>query len=128
MDNVVLCNLSDAPQVIKEEKHLWIRNVLMGLGLSEEMLDNSSKDVDKYRHLMGEEGIEIETNSNGDVNIYKMQWHEGTTESTSDWLPPVKEHLVGQWKEPTYIKKIDGKDVYYELHLNEWSILNMRRT
>jgi len=128
MANVILCNISDAPKVIKEERHIWVRDVLMGLGISEEVLDSSSKDVDEYRYLMGEEGVEVEMNSNGDVNIYKMRWHEGSTESTSDWLPPSEEHLVGQWKEPTYIKKIEGKDVFYELHLNEWSILNMRHT
>ena len=125
MGRVVLCNISDAHDVILEERHEWIHDVLIGLGLPEETIAQSG-DIDTYRYLMGEEGIEVEMTSNGDVNIYKMRWHNGPTEFTSDWLPPDEDSLVGQWKEPTYVRKIAGKEVYYELHLNEWSILNMR--
>lgn len=124
MGNIILCNLSDVVQVVSEERLNWIYSVLNALNVPEEVLDFS--DIRDFRYNMEELGIEIELDSNGCVNVYKKVWHRGNTEEDSGWLPFSKDHLVGQWKEPNYVKKIDGKDVYYEIHTNEWSILNMR--
>lgn len=125
MGNVILCNLSDAKQSVEEERLFWISGVLDALGVLEEVAD--ATDIRDFRYDMETFGIEIELNTDGAVSVYKKQWYEGKTEEESDWLPVTKEHLVAQWKEPTYIKKVEGKDVYYEIHLNEWSILNMRK-
>lgn len=125
MGNIILCNLSDARKSIEEEKLYWISSVLSALDVSEEILNVA--DIRDFRYDMEELGIEVELCTDGCVNVYKKQWHEGNSEEETDWLPVTEDHLVAQWKEPTYIKKIDGNDVYYEIHLNEWSILNMRQ-
>ena len=125
MSNVILCNLSDAKKVIDEERFLWITNILTLLNVPDEIIEAS--DINEYRYNMEEIGIEVELHSNGNVDVYKKQWHTGATEYNSGWLPPTNEHLVAQWKEPSYIKKKEGNSVYYEIHLNEWSISNIRR-
>ena len=125
MSNIILGNLSDAVKTIEEERLFWTNDVLDALGIPEEAFEVDS--IDEYRNNLDELGIEVELSTNGLVNIYKKEWHQGLSEEDSGWLPAEKEHLVAQWKEPTRIQKIDGKDVYYEIHLNEWSILNIRR-
>ncbi len=124
MSNTILCNISDAKKFIDEERLYWISEVLEALGVPDEVFEAS--DIRDFRYDMETMGIEVELHSNGNVDVYKKQWHEGMTEEQSDWLPATKEHLVAQWKEPAYIRKIEGKDVHYEIHLEEWSILNMR--
>lgn len=125
MSNVILCNLSDARKSIEEERLYWVSDVLDALGVPDEVF--GATDIRDFRYDMEGFGIEVELCADGCVNVYKKQWHEGKTEEDSDWLPPTEDHLVAQWKEPTYVKKIEGNEVYYELHINEWSILNMRR-
>lgn len=123
MANVILCNLSDAQEVIKEERLYWINEVLDALGVPDEVFEAS--DISDFRYEMEGLGIEVELHSNGNVDVYKKQWHTGPTEETSGWLPATKDHLVAQWKEPTYVRRKEGREVYYELHINEWSILSM---
>lgn len=124
MSNTILCNISDAKKVIDEERTYWVSEVLEALGVPDEVFEAS--DIRDFRYDMNGLGIDVELHSNGNVDVYKKQWHEGPTEEQSDWLPVSEEHLVAQWKEPTYVRKVDGRDVFYEIHLNEWSILNMR--
>jgi len=125
MSNVILCNISDAKKCIDEERLYWISGVLDALDVPEEVFDAAN--IYDFRYDMEGLGIEVELYADGRVNVYKKQWHEGRTEEDSDWLPVTDEHIVAQWKEPTYVRKIEGKDVYYEIHINEWSIQNMRK-
>lgn len=125
MSNVILCNLSDANAIIEEERLYWVFDVLEYVGIPEEVFDAES--IDEYRESMDTYGIDVELCSNGEVYIYKKEWHEGRNEEESGWLPADDEHLIGHWKNPTRVIKVDGKDAYYEIHLNEWSILNMRQ-
>jgi len=125
MSDVILCDLSDANNVINEERLFWVNEILDALGVPEEVYDVDT--IDEYRAMMDELGIEVELSTNGDVDIYKKEWHESEVEEESGWLPVEKEHLVAQWREPVRVKKVEGKSVYYEIHLNEWSILNMRQ-
>ena len=126
MSDVILCNLSDANKVIDEARLEWTHEVLLGLGVPEEVL--LLKDVKQLRYEIADtHGIEVELLSNKCVNIYKKRWNNSHREELQGWLPTKKEHLVAQWKEPKRIRKIDGKEVYYEIHMNEWSFTNMRR-
>lgn len=125
MSNIILCNISDTTKTIAEERLYWISEVLDALGVPDDVFD--ATDIREYRYDMEELGIEVELHSSGNVNVYKKKWHDGQTEEQSGWLPAAEEYLVAQWKEPTYIRKVEGRDAYYEVHLNEWSILNMRR-
>lgn len=124
MSKVVLCNVSDSHSVVAEEKLYWVIDVLEALGVSEEVYN--AKDISNFRYDMDKLGIDVEYITSGCVNIYKKHWLEGSTEERSGWLPAKEEHLVAQWKEPKYARKIDAKGVYYEIQLNEWSIANMR--
>jgi hypothetical protein len=124
MSDVILCNISDANEVVEEARLEWIYSVLDALNVPEDVLD--FEDIREYRYNMEEFGIEVELMTNGNVNVYKKQWHDGEYEEYSGWLPTTEDHLVAQWKTPKYVRKAEGKDVYYEIHLNEWSILNMR--
>lgn len=126
MSKVLLCNISDAHNMVEEEKLLWTFDVLEALGVPEEVYE--AEDINDFRYDMDELGIEVEYITNGCVNIYRKHWLDGPTEEQSGWLPVQEEHLVAQWKEPTYHRKIDDKGVYYEIHLNEWSVANMRPT
>ena len=125
MSDVILCNLEDANTIIDEERMYWVSEVLDALGVPEEVYDVET--IDEYRDKMDEFGVEVHLSTTGDVNVYKKEWHYSENEEEEGWIPPEKEHLVAQWKEPVRVRKVEGRDVYYEIHLNEWSILNMRR-
>ncbi len=117
----ILCNLSDANDIINEEREFWITDVLDALKIPDEVFEASS--IDDFRFLMEERGIEVQLSTTGEVNVYRKEWYDGTSEENSGWLPSTDEHLVAQWKTPTRTKKLDeNKEVYYEITLNEWSI------
>jgi len=122
MSNTILCNLSDVLDIIEEERLYWANDVLDALGVPEEVYD--SKSIDEYRENMSALGIDVELGTSGDVKIYKLEW----SEIHHGWLPRTEDHLVAHWKDPKRVKRISGKEVYYELHLDEWSILNMRES
>ena len=124
MSAIVLCNLSDVNEIIEEERLSWMNDVFDALEIPDEVFDVSN--ISEYRAEMEELGIEIILYATGEVNVYKKTWYEGLTEETSGYLPVKKEHIVAQWENPTRIRRINGNEVYYELHLNEWSIANMR--
>ncbi len=99
---------------------------MANLGVSEEVFN--IKDSREFRYVVSNElGIEVELKSNGEVDIYKKQWNNSHIEELQGWLPIKKENLVAQWKEPKRIRKVEGKDVFYEIHINEWSFSNVRR-
>ena len=120
-ETVILCNLSDTVKTIDEEREKWMYDVLSSLGVNDSIF---SLPIDQFRDKMEEIGVEVELFSNGDVNIYKKQWHRGKTEERSGWLPSKKENIIAQWKKPRIVKRIDGKYVYNEIHINEWSAIN----
>ena len=125
----ILCNLSDAIETIEEARDEWIIEVLLSLGVPEDTVELGFDDVgrDDYIYKMNELGISIELYSTGEVDVYKKVWITGSTEESSGWLPPTKQHIVAQWKTPERIRRVNGDEVYYELHLREWSVTNMRK-
>ncbi|MFA5023360.1 MAG: hypothetical protein WC523_00185 [Patescibacteria group bacterium] len=124
MQKIILCNLSDSVSVLNEERLAWINNILEDLKIAREILN--LKNIDEFRNEMEMLGIEIELDTANNVNVYKKTWHNGKTPEQSGWLPAKKENLIAQWKTPSYIKKIEGNNVYYEIHLNEWSIVRKK--
>jgi len=126
MANIILCNLSDKIKTINEAKYLWTLEVLKTLGVPEETLNLN--DIRELRYFLEGMGIEVELCTDGSVLIYKREWHEGKTKESSGWLPAKEENLIAHWKEPNCVRRIEGKDVYYEIHLNEWSIKGKRKT
>lgn len=120
MSDVILCNLSDALTTIEEAKKEWLHETLLALGISEEVL--AIKDSRQFRHELSYNlGVEVELKANGEIDVYKKQWHADKIEELQGWLPTKKENLVAQWKEPKRIRRIENKEVYYEIHLSEWS-------
>jgi hypothetical protein len=122
MSNVILCNLSDAQKIIEEERLYWVNEVLDALGVPEETYNVST--IEEFRINMDTIGVDVELGSGGEVKVYKLEWHEDGLQE--GWLPRTNDHLVAHWKEPRRVRRIDGINVYYEIHLNEWSVLNMR--
>jgi hypothetical protein len=124
--SVILCDIADANDIIEEERLNWAFGILEYLGIPEEVINSNS--IDDYREKMDFYGIEVELSSVGEVRIYKKEWHEGQTDEQSGWLNYTEDHIIGHWKEPTRVIKIDSNNrAYYEIHLNEWSVLNMRQ-
>lgn len=123
MGDVVLCNISDANQIIEEERFKWIINVLLAAGIPEDIL--IFDDIRNFRADMYDLGIEVELINNKEVNVYKLEWLENDYEQ--GFLPPTEENLIAQWKVPKRVMKIDenGRDAYYEIHLDEWSMFKM---
>ena len=118
MSTIIQCNLSDVQSVINDARVEWVFDVLGALNISEDVLNE--KNIDNYRSKMEGLGIEVVYSTSGQVDIYKKtRIKKGEDEL---WLPVKKENLIAQWKEPRYAKKIDANGVYYEIHLNEWSM------
>jgi hypothetical protein len=123
MGEIILCNISDVNSILKQKREEWVYNILGQLGFEDEIqCDN----VFAFRDIMNDFGLHIELKSGGEeVDIYKREWH-GNQES-GGWLPIQKKHLIAQWKSPKFVRTIDGKDVYYEIHTNEWSMIKPRK-
>lgn len=126
MGDIILCNISDANSSIEEARLYWTYEVLTALGVPDEILFET-KDIRDFRYKMEGLGIEVVLKNNEEVDIFKKQWREGVSEEYSGWLEPTEEHLVAQWKKPDRVRKVEGKDVYYEIHLNKWSMFNTRK-
>jgi len=102
MSNIILVNRGEEQKVIKEEKEEWIYQVLMALGIAEEILvELNNEDLISYLTSLG---IEIFDNYDESIDIYR----NGKT--------------VAQWKEPKLIMRKEDKQYYYEIHLDEWAL------
>lgn len=125
MSDIVLCNMSDANSITKELRGEWLDDIFDVLEIPDEVFD--AETINDYRYEMEELGIEVILYSTGEINVYKKVWIEGPTEFSSGYLPADKRHLIAQWKNPTRVRRIEGNEMYYELHVNEWSVVNMRK-
>jgi len=122
----ILCDLSDANDVISEAREEWIIEVLMALGVDEDIIEmgfsSEGSDYDTYLHEMDQLGIDVDINSSGNVLVYKKVWLDGGDDELSGWLPVKKQHIVAQWSEPKRTRRIDGKNMYYEIRPVEWHV------
>jgi len=126
MSQIIQCYRSDVREIVEDERLKWIIEILIMLEVPAEVIENYD-DIDNYRYDMEESGVEVDYNiSNGTVTVYKKKWHDSGSEDSSGYLAPTEDHIVAQWHEPERVKRIEGKEIYYELHLNEWSVFNMR--
>jgi len=124
MSEVILCNLSDSVSILEQKRKEWVCDISQALGYGETDLDFN--DVSSFRSELNRIGVHIELKSSGEeIDVYKCEWREDKNES--GWLPISKKHLIAQWKKPKYIRKRDEKGMYYELHINEWSMLKSRK-
>lgn len=127
MSEVILCNISDVREVILEAQAEWICSVLETIGVPLEVLDLIDNIQEYSSQLDYEYGIEIIYYANTEeVKIYKKQKYDSRKDPHKikdpyEWLPAEEKHLIAYWKQPTYIRKAEGKKVYYEITLNEWS-------
>jgi hypothetical protein len=118
MPTIIQCNLSDAQSVINDARIEWVFNTLRALKIPEDVLNE--KNIDNYRSEMESLGVEVVYSTSGQIDVYKKTRIKKGEDGL--WLPAEKENLIAQWKEPRYAKKIDESGVYYEIHLNEWSM------
>ena len=102
MSSIVLANKGSEQKIIEEEKAEWVFQVLLGLGVPEEILvELSYEEIINYLDSIG---IEI-FNSVEEVEIIR------------------EDKIVAQWKSPKLILIKEGpKKYYYEIHLNEWAL------
>jgi hypothetical protein len=103
MDNIILVDKGDEQKVIAEEKEEWVYQVLLALGVAEEILvDLNNDDIVSYLTSIK---VEIFDNCDGTIDIMR----EGK--------------VVAQWKVPELILVKEGpRKYYYEIHINEWAL------
>lgn len=103
MSNIILASRGDEQKVVAEEKEEWIYQVLLALGIEEEILvELSNREIVDFLNTsgievidnLGEESVKISKNDN----------------------------LVAEWKAPKFILKKENNEYYYEIHLNEWAL------
>lgn len=125
MSEVILCNISDANKILQEKRKEWVYNILELLEIPSEI--TNCPNVFRFRGGLGQYGLYIETKSGGEeIDVYKREWRGD--QETGDWLPLASKYLIAQWKRPKYIRRVEGEDIYYELHLNEWSMVRARKS
>jgi hypothetical protein len=123
MSEVILCNISDANQILQEKRKEWVYNILELLEVPQEII--SCRNISQFRGGLSQLGLHVETKSGGEeVDIYKLEWYGD--ESREGWLPINSKYLIAQWKRPKYIRRVEGEDVYYELQINEWSMVRKK--
>lgn len=98
---VVLADRGDEINVIEEEREEWVNNVLIALGVPQEIL-TYNKDIIKT-HLLSLQ-IEIWQNEKGAIDIYK------------------DDKIIAQWKEPKLNLIKEPKSMYYEIQINAWAL------
>ncbi len=103
MSDIVLADKGDEQKIIAEEKEEWIYQVLMALGVPEEILiELNNNDIVGYLT-----SVEIEIFSNYDDTIDILR--EGK--------------IVAQWKQPKLVLIKEGfNKYYYKIHINEWAL------
>lgn len=102
MSNIILCNRGEEYKIIYEEKEEWIYQVLLKLGIKEDILvDLDNENLISYLTSLD---IEIFDNVDETIEIYKNF------------------KLVAQWKIPRLVLRKENKKLYYEIHLNEWAL------
>lgn len=103
MSDTILADKGDEQKVISEEKAEWVFQVLLGLGVAEDILVKlSNEDIVNYLATIG---IEIFNIKNESIDIFR------------------ENKLVAQWKQPKLILIKEGsRKYYYEIHLNEWAL------
>jgi len=98
---IVLADRYNTVDIIKEERELWVSNLLVMLGVQHDELCEEPEVLKKY-------DIQVWDHiDNGDVEVLQ------------------KNILVGKWYAPTLVPKYDDKNnIYYEIHLDYDSILD----
>lgn len=103
MSNIVLASRGEEQKIIAEEKEEWIYQVLVALGISEELL--------------------IESNNEQIVDYLNTQLIEIFDNLGSDSVEIRKNgKIIAEWKLPKLILKKDANEYYYEIYLNEWAL------
>lgn len=100
---IVMCEIDDLEEIIDEGKQIFMIQLLVALGLTEEHFDNPTSD---------------ETQEYMKRAIIEVYDYLGTHET--DILKD--REVVAQWKESKVlrIRENDGKE-YYRVHFNFWS-------
>ena len=100
---IVMCDVEDLEETIDEGKQIFMIQLLVALGLTEEHFENPNSD---------------ETQEYMKRAIIEVYDHLGTYET--DILKD--REIIAQWKEPKIrrIREKDGKE-YYRVHFNFWS-------
>ena len=103
MSTIILADRGEEGKIIEEEREEWVYQVLVALGVEEDVLvENSNEVVLEYCKSIG---IEVIKNLGEDtISIFKNR------------------NLVAEWKVPNLIFKKEGKEYFYEIHLNEWAL------
>ena len=112
MSQVILCNRGDEHDIIEEERSIWIRDVLIAIGVDPEIIDDDDRLI--LKHYLDAHEIDVWQNlEDGSATIHR------------------KDKLIGEWKYPTLVLKKEARNKwYYEIKLNEWAVpfqMNPRR-
>ena len=104
MSKVILADIEDYQKIIAEEKEEWIYQVLVALGIPEELIvDSSNEEVLDY------------------ITANNIEIFDHVAEESVEILREGK--VVAEWKAPKLVRKIDDKGThYYEVSINEWAL------
>ena len=100
---VVLCNRGDERKVIEDLRQDWVQDVLVAIGVPEQIFEDKMDNNDARDLLISME-----------IEVWKK--HDGTI----DILRQSK--LVAQWKKPKITMIKEDKEFYYEIKTNEWAL------
>ena len=121
MTYTVKCYLKDHVKILEEEKTIWITEILLRLGVPQNIIDLAGSDLPEFCNKMDDYGIEIDHYTSGEINVYKKAKKKDSSGSWY-WLPPTQNNLIAQWKTPKFIKHREKEEVYYEIIIDEWSV------
>lgn len=104
MSQVILCNRGDEHEIIEEEKVIWIRDVLVAIGVPEDIVDDEDKMT--LKHYLDAHMIDVWQNlEDGSATVHR------------------DDKLIGEWKYPKLTLKQEGKGKwFYEIKLQEWAL------
>lgn len=102
MRQIILADRYKTHEIIQEEKEIWIKNLLIMLGIPADQIHEGNREVLEQYNLQVWDDLEL-----GDIEVIK------------------DDILVGKWYAPLLIAKCDETNkVYYEIHLDYDSIMD----
>ena len=97
----ILSNKGEEQEAIMEARQEWLIDVLLAFSVPEEAFDLED---DEIRQYMQTAGIEVWYHHDGSVSVERNG------------------KLVAEWKSPEFTLIKEGKELYYEIHVQEWAL------
>lgn len=110
---IILADRTDELPAVEEERQAWLQKVLVALGADKDIIKDNTIGAKNHIESLGLDVVL----KRDEIDIFRYEFEE-----IDGRFVEKDKYLVAQWFEPKFILKTDGKDKYYEIHIDEWAL------